>query len=58
MEPDIECKPSAFKHGITEADIHWAFTTARYDLPVEGDEDKLLLIGFNYVSLLNQWRNP
>jgi hypothetical protein len=50
MEPDIECKPSAFKHGVTVADIHWAFSTARYDLPVEGDEDKRLLIGFDYVG--------
>jgi hypothetical protein len=50
MEPNIECKPSAFKHGVTEADIHWAFSTARYDLPVESDEDKRLLIGFDYVG--------
>ncbi len=47
MEPDIIFKPSAFKHGINEADIYWAFTTARYDLPVEGEEDKHLLIGFD-----------
>ena len=47
MEPDIICKPSAFKHGVTEADIYWAFSTARYDLPVENEEDKRLLIGFN-----------
>ena len=47
MEPDIVCKPSAFKHGVTEADIHWAFTTARYDLPDENDPEKRLLIGFN-----------
>jgi len=47
VEPDIICKPSAFKHGIKEADIHWAFSTARYDLPVEGDEEKRLLIGFD-----------
>jgi hypothetical protein len=47
---DIVCKPSAFKHGITEADIHWGFNTAQYDLPVEGDEDKRLLIGFDYVG--------
>ena len=47
MEPDIVCKPSAFKHKVTIADIRWAFTTARYDLPIEGDEDKRLLIGFN-----------
>jgi hypothetical protein len=47
MGPEIVCKPSAFKHGIVRADIHWAFTTAKYDLPVEGDEDKRLLIGFS-----------
>ena len=47
MELDIECKPSAFKHGVTEADIYWAFSTARYDLPVEDDEEKRLLIGFD-----------
>ncbi len=50
MEPDIVCKPSAFKHGVTEADIYWAFSTARYDLPVEGDEEKRLLIGFGHAG--------
>jgi hypothetical protein len=47
MEPDIVCKPSAFKHDVTEDGIRWAFSTARYDLPIEGDEEKRLLIGFN-----------
>jgi len=47
MEPDIVCKPSAFKHGVAESDIYWAFSTARYDLPVEDDEEKRLLIGFS-----------
>jgi hypothetical protein len=47
MEPDIVCKSSAFKHGVTEDDIRWAFSTARYDLPIEDDEEKRLLIGFN-----------
>ena len=47
MELEIVCKPSSFKHGVSEVDINWAFTTARYDLPVEGDEDKRLLIGFD-----------
>jgi len=54
-EPDIEYKPSAFKHGKTEADIRWAFTTARYDLPVEGDEDKRLLIGFDYTGQVGKF---
>ena len=47
MLQDIVCRPSAFKHGVTEADIKWAFTTAVYDLPDEDDEGKRLLIGFN-----------
>jgi hypothetical protein len=47
MLPDIVCRPSAFKHGVTEADIKWAITTAVYDLPDEDDEEKRLLIGFN-----------
>jgi hypothetical protein len=47
MEPEILCKPAAFKHGVTLDDIRWAFATARYDMPVECDEEKRLLIGFN-----------
>jgi hypothetical protein len=31
MDVIIEFNRSAFKHGITEADIRWAFDTARYD---------------------------
>jgi len=46
MLPDIVCRPSAFKHDVTEADIKWAFTTALYDLPDEDDEEKRL-VGFN-----------
>ena len=46
-EPDIICRLSAFKHGVTEADIRWAFKTVKYDSPMEGDEEKQLLIGFN-----------
>ena len=47
----IEFNPSAFKHGVSEADIRWAFDTARYDAWFnEGEEhakDKYLLIGFD-----------
>jgi hypothetical protein len=50
MELEIVCKPTAFKHGVTLDDIRWAFTTARYDIPVEGDEEKRLLLGFNIVG--------
>ena len=51
-EPDIIYKPSAFKHGVTEADIRRAFATARFDSLMEGDRDKRLLIGFNTVGNL------
>ena len=47
MNIRITCKPSAFKHGVTENDIRWAFNTAKYDKLVEGYDNKYLLIGFN-----------
>jgi hypothetical protein len=47
MEPEIVCKLTAFKHDVTLEDIRWAFATAKYDMPLEGDEEKRLLIGFN-----------
>jgi hypothetical protein len=47
MDIEIVCKPSAFKHGITENDIRWAFNTAEYDRLLEGFENKYLLIGFD-----------
>ena len=47
MLSDIVCRPSAFKHGVTEDDIKWAFTTAVYDLPDENDWKKRVLIGFD-----------
>jgi hypothetical protein len=28
----IEFNPAAFRHGVTETDIRWAFDTARYDV--------------------------
>ena len=50
IEPEIVCKATAFKHGVTLDDIRWAFSTAKYDMPAEGDEKKRLLIGFNMVG--------
>jgi hypothetical protein len=47
MEPNIEFNPAAFKHGVSEADIRHAITTARYDRMLEGFDDKVLLLGFN-----------
>ena len=51
MEVAIEFNSSAFKHGVSEEDIRWAFDTARYDGWFnEGEEqakDRYLLIGFD-----------
>ncbi|MDR2479833.1 MAG: hypothetical protein LBD48_11050 [Treponema sp.] len=50
MDVDIRFCASAFKHGISEADIRWAIDTVKYDGCLEGDdaaENKRLLIGFD-----------
>ena len=47
MNIKIVCKQSAFKHGVTENDIRWAFNTAKYDNLVDEFENKYLLIGFD-----------
>jgi hypothetical protein len=50
MDVDIKFCQSAFKHGISEADIRWAIDTVKYDGYLEGDasvENKRLLIGFD-----------
>ena len=49
MDVEIKFSISAFKHGVTEADIRWAFKTIKYDAILEenGWSDKHLLIGFN-----------
>jgi hypothetical protein len=50
MEPEIVCKKSAFKHGITIDDILSAFSTAVYDVMLKDDREKRLLIGFNLAG--------
>jgi len=49
MDVDIKFSKSAFKHGVTEADIRWAFRTIKYDAILEEANwtDKHLLIGFD-----------
>ena len=44
---NIKFNSSAFKHGVTSADILWAFQTFVFEDPVEGEENKFLLIGFD-----------
>ena len=40
MDIAIEFHPAAFKHGVSEADIRWAFDTARYDGWFNRDDGK------------------
>jgi len=47
MNFEIRCSNSAFKHGVTEGDILWAFNTVEYDAVLEEYVDKYLLIGFD-----------
>jgi len=44
---NVKCNPSAFKHGITEADIRFAFDNILFDHPVVQQEEKNLLIGLD-----------
>jgi len=50
MDVVIKFCQSAFKHGVTEADIRRAIDTVKYDGYLEDDEDaenKRLLIGYD-----------
>ena len=44
---DIEFNQSAFKHGIKEEDIRWAFLHHQYDGPIEDMENKFIRLGFD-----------
>ena len=43
MDTVIRFSKSAFKHGITEADIRWAIETMKYDGYLEDDEDMTMI---------------
>jgi len=45
VEEDFIFKPSAFKHGIDEADIRNAFKQRVLDYTMPGEENKNLLLG-------------
>jgi len=47
MFETIEYNKSAFKHRISEEDIHRAFFHYRYDGPVDNMENKYIRIGFD-----------
>jgi len=44
---NVEFNPSAFKHGVREEDIRFAFDNKLFDHPVLGHEEKNLLIGLD-----------
>jgi len=48
----IEFNPSAFKHGVNEADIRKAVDTFIYEEPLEDFDNKYLLLGFDTKGLL------
>jgi hypothetical protein len=56
MDLVITFSQSAFKHGVSRDDIRRAFILKLLDHPIEGDEAKNLLIGFdthaNLIELL------
>jgi hypothetical protein len=43
----IKFNSAAFKHGVTPNDIFWAFETYIFEDPVDGEDNKFLLVGFN-----------
>ena len=47
MDIVVKCVPSAFKHGVTEANIRHAILNWRYDDKFADDPEKHLLIGFD-----------
>jgi hypothetical protein len=47
MFDNITFNQSAFKHGVSEDDIRWAFLHPRYDGPIENMENKYIRLGFD-----------
>jgi hypothetical protein len=47
MDEEIIFKPTAFKHGVDEADIRGAFDRILFDGTVAGEEHKHLLVGLD-----------
>jgi len=47
MEPIFIFRESAFKHGVTEADIRHAFETSCYEGQYQEHTNVLLLLGFD-----------
>ena len=61
MDYEIKFRQSAFKHGLTDADIRHAFETMKYDAEFDepDTENKHLLIGFDRkANLIEVLYNP
>ena len=43
----IEFNLSAFKHGITEENIRYVLNRPRYEGPLEDDDEKIIVVGFD-----------
>jgi hypothetical protein len=50
MDEAIVFIKSAFKHGVTEADIYFAFDNFLYEKPVPDESDKFLMLGADLWS--------
>jgi predicted lipid carrier protein YhbT len=58
MDLEIIFVPSAFKHGVNEVDLRWAFKRPLYDGPIEHTENKFIRIGFDpHGNLLEMFYN-
>lgn len=53
MYPNIEFNPAAFRHGVSEDNIHWVLWHHLVDIIIEeDDENKYLIIGFDQAGNL------
>jgi len=52
MDDGIKFNRSAFKHGVSEASIRHALNYPRYEGPIEDDEDKYIVLGFDVAGNL------
>jgi hypothetical protein len=52
MGEGVEFNVSAFKHGITEENIRYVLNHPQYEGPLEDNEDKYIIVGFDNSSNL------
>ena len=52
MYDNIKFNRSAFKHGVSEANIRHALNYPQYEGPLEDDEDKYIVLGFDIAGNL------